>query len=76
MCGTMEGIHHISRKNFFGGNNSLPTLGLLLVLDIREFLHLGIFEITDTPEIRPDFQMELSDYAGDAKETLFLYYRK
>lgn len=39
MSGAMEGIHHISRKKIFGGNNSLPTLGLLLFLDIREFLH-------------------------------------
>lgn len=70
MPNTMESIHHISRKKCFGGNSSLSTL--LLLLDIREFLHLGITEITDTSEMRSDFQMELSDYAADAKETLCL----
>lgn len=75
----MESIHHVSGTNCFGGNNSPTALGLLLFLDVRAFLLLVITEIKDTTEIRPEFQMELSDYAGDAKITLplsSLYSRK
>lgn len=72
MPNKIESTHCISRTNYFGGNKSLSTVGLLLFLDIREFHHLGITEITDTSEIRPYFQMELSDYAGDAKEAVCL----
>lgn len=72
MPNTVEVVHHISRINCFGGNNNLTTLGLLLLLDIRELLHLKTTEITNTSEIRPDFEMEVSVDARGAKETICL----
>lgn len=68
----MEVICHISRINCFDSNNNLTTLRLLLLLNIRELPHLKTTEITNTPETRPDFQMEVSVCARDAKETISL----
>lgn len=50
----------------------MSALELLLLLDIRKSLHLGITEITDTPEIRPDFQMELLYYNGNSLSVVYI----
>lgn len=72
MPNTVKAVHHIFRINCYGGNNNLTTLGLLLLLDIIELLHLKTSEITNISEIRPDFQMEVSVDARDAEETICL----
>lgn len=60
------------QNKLFWWNNNLATVGLLLLSDIRELLYLKTTEIRDTPEIKPDFQMEVLVDARDAKETLSL----